>query len=200
MLKNLLTKRAEILIYRQLWIYNHLRTCFEILTLRAALDNSCKDGFSLLQALSHSAIPSEERNLQAETIDLLVEVTTVFQTDRTPFINRWKWLEKPQLPKRNTEMSAINQARRVRKKQRYADFWTQRKQNAQINMLWQLRRKPTIHSLSTLPPCHEEILPLVASWRRRRWINICDCRLRIFVMREIWDRQNYCAHCQVRCS
>ena len=56
-----------------------------LLTFKAAFDNSCNDGFSLLQALSHSAIPSEERNLQMETIVLSVEATTVLQTDCTPF-------------------------------------------------------------------------------------------------------------------
>lgn len=57
-------------------------TRFPILTLRAAFDSSCKDGFSLLQALSHSAIPSGERNLEGKTTILLIQTTTVFKTNR----------------------------------------------------------------------------------------------------------------------
>lgn len=79
MSNNMFAKQAEIFIEKI-----DMRTSrFVILTFKAALDMSCKDGLSLLQALSHSPIPSEERNLQVETTVLSVEITTVFKTNRT---------------------------------------------------------------------------------------------------------------------
>ena len=63
-----------------------------ILTFRAALDISCNDGLSLLQTLSHSAIPSEERNLQLKTIVLSKQTGTVFKTKRTP--SRLMWMTR----------------------------------------------------------------------------------------------------------
>lgn len=105
--RNILTVHIKLSLFTS--------TRFPILTLRAAFESSCKDGFSLLQALSHSAIPSVERNLEGRTIILSIKTTTVFKTNAHQIHSKkWSAQEKPQLRRFITEMSIRNQARKAK--------------------------------------------------------------------------------------